>query len=286
MKKPWIICALMGWGMFALAMSTPQQAPAQQGKDSGGGGDEGGVAAASPCVGDVNNNGVVNIDDLVLLITNWGACPGCQTASQCNDNNLCTTDTCQFGVCVHTPIPNCVTCTNNAQCAILYPNAQGICQAGLCVMGPCSMGYANCNMSTADGCEVFVQGDPQNCGTCNAPCILPNAQAMCVNGQCMIGSCNLGFQNCNGLTADGCETNITNNVLNCGTCNSVCILPNAVSLCVNGQCMIGSCNMGYANCNNLVADGCEIHLLSNIQNCGLCGLPCSGTQTCVNGICQ
>lgn len=26
-------------------------------------------------LGDVNNNGVVNIDDLVALITNWGACP-------------------------------------------------------------------------------------------------------------------------------------------------------------------------------------------------------------------
>src|SRR5262245_39109611 len=77
MKKPWIICALMGWGMFALAMFTPQSAPAQQSRThktsattadtpSTTTNDGGNVAAAmSPCIGDVDGDAQVGINDLV-----------------------------------------------------------------------------------------------------------------------------------------------------------------------------------------------------------------------------
>jgi len=49
------------------------------------------------------------------------------------------------------------------------------------------------------------QTDPQNCGTCGHACNLPNANEGCANGMCTIASCQAGFHNNNGVTADGCE---------------------------------------------------------------------------------
>ena len=49
------------------------------------------------------------------------------------------------------------------------------------------------------------QTDPQNCGTCGHKCNLPNADEGCAAGACTIASCQAGFHNNNGTTADGCE---------------------------------------------------------------------------------
>ena len=42
------------------------------------------------CPGDVNHTGIVNIDDLVLVITNWGACaPPCPPTCGADANHDC-----------------------------------------------------------------------------------------------------------------------------------------------------------------------------------------------------
>lgn len=51
---------------------------------------------AQPCVGDDNLDNIVNIDDLVRVITNWGACVGCVPPGNCigdiNDNCVVNID--------------------------------------------------------------------------------------------------------------------------------------------------------------------------------------------------
>ena len=43
-----------------------------------------------PCAGDVTGGGVVNIDDLVMVITGWGACPSpCPPQCPADANNDC-----------------------------------------------------------------------------------------------------------------------------------------------------------------------------------------------------
>ena len=49
----------------------------------------GSAAPAPECVGDVNHNGVVNIDDLVLVITHWGQAGG---QGDVNHNNIINID--------------------------------------------------------------------------------------------------------------------------------------------------------------------------------------------------
>ena len=61
----------------------------------------------------------------------------------------------------------------------------------------------------------------------------------------------------------------------CGSCNHACSLPNAVAGCSQGACTIASCAAGYADCNHLVDDGCEVHLADDLGSCGACGQACA-----------
>jgi hypothetical protein len=51
---------------------------------------------------------------------------------------------------------------------------------------------------------------------------------------------------------------------------------------VSNACALGTCSSGYANCNNVASDGCEVQL--GVQgNCSKCGETCSsshGTNSC------
>jgi cysteine-rich repeat protein len=44
----------------------------------------------------------------------------------------------------------------------------------------CNDGFANCNQSFDDGCEIILASDPQSCGACGHNCY----NEECVNGQC------------------------------------------------------------------------------------------------------
>lgn len=156
---------VVGFGLMSLPHSVAEE--------KGGGG-----AVRGSCPADIappGGDGVVNVSDLLAVINGWGPCipPG--------------------------------GCSTHNDCATIFPNAAGICVAGQCVMGACNVGFADCNGLAADGCEVNITTDVYNCGGCNMPCNLPNATAICVNGVCMIGSCNVGYADCNGLVFDGCE---------------------------------------------------------------------------------
>jgi hypothetical protein len=152
----------------------------------------------------------------------------------------------------------------------------------------CNPGFNDCDMSPANGCEINTQTNPADCGNCGSVCTVPNATPACVNGMCAVGTCNMGYTDCDGMVSNGCETNTGADTSNCGTCMHVCALPNAAQSCNNGLCTIGACNNGYANCNNTQSDGCEIDTNTDPLNCGACNKQCfvaNGTAGCMNGMC-
>lgn len=140
--------------------------------------------------------------------------------------------------------------------------------------------------ASAASCAANTQNDINNCGSCGNVCNLPNAAANCVVGTCQVAACFPNFANCNGNPGDGCETNTSTSNTNCGGCGNACPVNNNVPACVNGNCTVGTCNAGFANCNNSPFDGCETNTNTSNTNCGGCGNVCTAGTTCQNGTCQ
>ena len=177
---------------------------------------------------------------------------------------------------------NCAAC--GAACTTL-PNMVGPCTAGTCGPAACVPGYQDCNALLSDGCELHTDVDPQNCGTCANVCPSgANSIPACASGQCGL-ECLSGFDDCNGLAADGCEVHTEVDIGNCGVCGKSCSYAHALPTCVAGVCHLGTCAPLWGNCNGSAADGCETGLAIDKQNCGECNLVCIGGKKCINGQC-
>ena len=166
---------------------------------------------------------------------------------------------------------NCGSCGNVCN----FSNASSSCISGICSLN-CNAGFANCDNIKTNGCEVNITNNVFNCGGCGVACAtFPNSTGpSCVGSACGIGGCNTGFANCDNITSNGCEVNLTNNVNNCGSCGNICSFANASANCISSTCGIGSCNAGFANCDGLSSNGCEINTTNNVNNCGSCGIAC------------
>jgi hypothetical protein len=149
----------------------------------------------------------------------------------------------------------------------------------MCVVDACEPGFADCNGADADGCEADVSSDAANCGACGNVCMTPHATPACESGECVIASCNPSFGDCDGMVANGCETDITSDPSHCGGCGLVC----------DGTCELGVCHAecpaGTADCDGNPDNGCETDTTSDEENCGGCNINCSPISVCENSVC-
>ena len=155
-----------------------------------------------------------------------------------------------------------------------------------CDQGKC--GLSNCTAPTADcdgdgTCETDTSSSVDHCGFCEYKCALPNAKSVCANG-CQVEECNSGFESCDGVPSNGCETPLTTDT-NCGVCGAACSLANATASCSTGACAVTACNTGYGDCDKLPETGCESNTQTDPNNCGACGTKCSTGQVCQAGKC-
>jgi hypothetical protein len=136
-----------------------------------------------------------------------------------NGTASCTGGTCTIGNC-NSPYQNCDgqytsgcnidlatdpehcgSCGN--PCTVM--NGTASCTGGTCTIASCNLPHQNCDGKYSSGCNINLDTDPQNCGTCGNKCSAPNATSTCNIGTCAIAQCSAGFVNCNGVYADGCE---------------------------------------------------------------------------------
>ena len=154
----------------------------------------------------------------------------------------------------------------------------------------CVGAQLDCNQNATDGCETNVLGDVNNCGSCGYKCATPAVgEATCENGVCGVTTCSARYKDCNGNTADSCETDTNRDANNCGGCGNVCGGgANAVGVCVQGKCQL-SCQGLYLDCDGDAANGCEVNGASDLANCGNCGNACTKvgatTPACSAGSC-
>jgi len=127
-----------------------------------------------------------------------------------------------------------------------------------------------------------------NCGGCGVTCDLPHtATDGCTNGACTVVTCAAGYQHCDGVAADGCESQASTDVGDCGACGTVCsqLANTSATSCTAGACVIVSCDTGFANCDSTAANGCETSTIANNADCGMCGNACGASALCVNSAC-
>ena len=155
------------------------------------------------------------------------------------------------------------------------------CDQGKCGLSNCTAPMADCD---GDGtCETDTSSSVDHCGFCEYKCALPNAKSICANG-CQIEECNSGFESCDGIPSNGCETPL-NTDKDCGFCGTACSLPNATSSCSTGICTVTACSSGWGDCDKLGDTGCESNTQTDPNNCGACGTKCSTGQVCQAGKC-
>jgi hypothetical protein len=126
-------------------------------------------------------------------------------------------------------------------------------------------------------------------------CSAPGSQGYpCENdGTKVCHKCAEHYANLDGDWSNGCETDLSVNVTNCGSIGNNCYekLNKAAGIaCVDNRCVYTVCNeAGYLDCNNdsnaeTTPDGCEANIKTDANHCGRCGNLCLSNK-CVDGVC-
>jgi hypothetical protein len=255
------------------------------------------------------------VDGHVLIIKFWlGACAKvvCAPLDDCHEAGSCQPAT---GTCTHPVKPNGSGCSDGNACTV----------GDSCVFGVCSGRPLGC--LPLDSCHAAGVCDPAT-GQCSDP-VLPNGTACSDNNPCTIGdrcesgeclpafvakhivrdvsqgkecafTCEPTWDDCDGTRSNGCETRLSDNVLNCGACGKVCA---ADQVCVDGGCAPSQCDV-HQSCGSgswcegpgtLCASGAQYYcgaLWHDRQDCGHCGnrcddgrVPLTVEEICVMGRC-
>jgi hypothetical protein len=123
-----------------------------------------------------------------------------------------------------------------------------------------------------------------SCGGCGITCELPHtAAAICTGGGCEVQACDFGWEDCDGVPDNGCETEL-GTTLDCARCDDTCFPRPYCRSEVPGR---GSCTdscppltSGYRECG----DRCVT--IFDPRHCGGCDMPCPSGMVCVGIGCR
>ncbi len=184
---------------------------------------------------------------------------------------------------------NCGTC--GTVCDPTGPNLPPLpddmyygCGAGVCGRRRCAIpNAADCNGRVSDGCEVMLHTN-ENCNSCGDACP-PGKECRQLSVMGSTFGC-LCEDDGEALCPRGC-TSLDDDPTNCGGCDRVCpgmYRPHFSAICTHGVCG-GQCSDGYADCDKIAENGCEVDTRVDNRNCGACGHACLPDQACSAGKC-
>ncbi len=208
----------------------------------------------------ISGSVVVCDDNSVCTTDSCNPATGCvftdTTAVACNDGNVCTDDACD-------PVTGCFNPNNTASCEDGDACTTGdTCSGGSCQTGAGTLNCDDNNVCTQD--------------SCNSPagCVYTNVPGACDDGNACTTADTCGGGTCNGGPALVCDDT---NLCTADSCNPA-------SGCVNTD-ISASCN----DSNVCTDDSCNPALgCINTNNTGACcdGNACTTTDTCGGGTCN
>jgi len=198
--------------------------------------------------------------------------PECSSDSECGQNSTPCNSYCDGNIAYSYP-SNPATCQrvcNNGKCYDCSPSCGSAtptdcgkgsyCSSGACIS--CPANYGNCNENPSDLCEVNLDEDESNCGSCGNIC---GGGELCCSGACKTPACTTNAQ-CD--DSNSCTKDICNNP---GTCNAECTHTPITPCCGNTVCEAGE---SYSNCPQ---DCCNSDCTGNDGKCHAeCAPYCSG----------
>ncbi len=207
----------------------------------------------------------------------------CNDLLDCDDQDPCTTDTCENNVCVHTASTDC--CTSGDQCDDSEPCTDDACVDNVCAHTP------SCCTSNEE-CEA---GDPCTIGTCiDQACVFTPIEGCCTvpgdcndNDDCTIdacvnnscshdpvpGCCNLDGEcdDSDPCTSDACVNHVCTTQPDCCDSDDDC---NDDDPCTMGACLQGACQF-------TPVEGC-CNIDSDCDDSDLCTADTCSDSTCQN----
>ncbi|MDQ3035001.1 MAG: hypothetical protein M3Y87_21520 [Myxococcota bacterium] len=254
------------------------------------------VLACEPMLDDCDGTAANGCETRLDTLSTCGACG--TTCALANATETCSTGSCAIVACAAgwsdcdgmqangcetrlDTLTTCGSCTGTCD----LPRAGETCAGGSCALTTCDPDWGNCDGAVANGCEQSLR-TRAHCGACGATCgPFPNATATCASGTCE-QACNALWGDCD-AAMPGCETSLES-LTHCGGCGVICPMPTGTTTsCSGGTCHIETCTQpGRADCNGVVADGCEANIDNDAMSCGGCGVMCGPGQRCRGASCR
>lgn len=183
--------------------------------------------------------------------------PSCVEDADCNDDNLCTRDTCNFGVCTRAAVSD-----------------GRVMRTAGCVATVCSGGQEHAEAVAAGAlCEGGLVCDASGeCVACDAAHACPAGRTCGKSGSCGVdlgGDCQDGLACASGHCVDGrcCQL----------ACDKACFTCNA-SAAYSG-CAVVPMGEAHAACS-------EAQVCDGIGQCKLTeGQPCAASEECLSEVC-
>ncbi len=193
-----------------------------------------------------------------------GDCPASTTA--------CSEATCVDGLCIAT-LDDAV-CSAEERC---HPEL-GCVDTTVCVplSEICNGADDDCDDSADE--DFDLSSDIDHCGACGNACGTANGAARCDGGTCRV-NCNPGFADCNGISGDGCEADIST-ATDCGGCGAACAAP--TPLCESTGDDTFACAADCAAGTTLCGSSC-VDTSESASHCGSCGNRCDNVAGASNG---
>jgi hypothetical protein len=247
---------------------------------------------SNPTCTDINecltNNGGCNAA-FYTCSNNMGSAASCVPKDLCATENPCSTS--PVAACTnHTGAASTCTCPTGFAGTGVGPN--GCADINECLGSNGCSPNANCNNTSGSytcTCKNGFTGNGTTCtdtNECSANTDGCTQLQTCSNtaGSFTCNACTAGSASCDGVDSNGCEVNTNGDVNNCGSCGHVCPAVGGTATCNSGVCGI-VCTGSHFNCDGQAANGCEVDVSNDPNNCGVCGHSCCG-GTCGGGSCN